>query len=245
MSVVLEELLLKLKVDPSQVGPALKEFENQVGHAAKEGHKWFQHVGSSGRAFHRIMQEMSQQSPILGNALRIALSPIGGTLMAAGAAFAYLNKKIEEGNARLDEMASINKSVFHDIRDGAAAATKEVANLNRELEKTARKEVKGDKNTAEKSAFQFALEGMSAGEKIQKGHLDAKKDLEINKVDHLEHTGAISQGEAMRRRNKIELDYETNARTLGIESVKGRALAHGIRSESLVSPISSSERKEA
>src|ERR1017187_1554198 len=100
MATILEELLIRLKVDQSQIGPALSEFKNKMAEASHGAHSSLLHVGTAGRAMHTLMHKLTEASPVMGNALRIAISPVVGTLMAATMAFSYFNKKIEEANER-------------------------------------------------------------------------------------------------------------------------------------------------
>lgn len=134
-----ESVSLKLGVDGSQVGPDMEKFKQKVTGNLRESHQWFEHIGSSGRAFHKVMERITEQSPILGSALRLAISPVTGAVMAAGLAFSFVSKQIEEVNKHLDEMRDRNAKPFGDFEGGkseAANRKEEIAKGRRELQES-------------------------------------------------------------------------------------------------------------
>ena len=91
-----DELALKLKVDQSQVGPELQSFNEKVHQAMGGAHKSFIHVESEGRTFKKLIHEIAAESPLLGQALRLAINPVTGILMSgvmALKAFSDSNKE--------------------------------------------------------------------------------------------------------------------------------------------------------
>lgn len=207
MATILEELLMRLKVDQSQVGPALQDFKQKMGQAATHGHSSFLKIGSAGRAFKQVLHQISDASPVMGNALRIAISPIVGTMMAATAAFVYFNKKIEEANERLDKMAEMNAKPFGDIKKAAREATEEVTKLGRELDRTFKHENTAREEKKVITGFEQGMDEQESRSKTARKQIESNKAMELDKVKHLEATGAISQGEALRRTNSIESSY--------------------------------------
>jgi len=125
---IVDELMLKLGVDQSQVAPGLEQFKNKVTDAAGQGHKSFVKVGSEARSFKKLLEEISVQSPMLGTALKFAINPIIGVLAGATLAFGYFRKKIEETNAELDKMGEHNaESAIVKIKDAIHAANMEAS----------------------------------------------------------------------------------------------------------------------
>src|ERR1039458_4964462 len=223
MAATLEELLLRLKVDQTQVGPAMDQFKAKIHEGAGHAHSSLLHVGSAGRAMHRVLEKISERLPMMGNALRFALSPVVGTLMAATMAFAFFNKKIEEANERLDKMAEQNAKPFGDIAKGAREAAIEVAKLARELERGVRKEgvARGEKQNA--TAFELGMEEMESNDPVTRKKIEAGKELALDKVKNDYASGRISQSEMLRRSNSIESKFVGQLRTHDIES-EGRKI---------------------
>ena len=87
------QVLLKLGVDTSQVGPKMDEFNRKVGQSSGHAHNSIMHVESAGRAFHRVLHQLTEQSPLLGIGLRLALNPIVGIIMAVAMAFQSLREE--------------------------------------------------------------------------------------------------------------------------------------------------------
>ena len=219
MAATLEELLLRLKVDQTQVGPAMDQFQAKIHAASGHAHSSLLHVGSAGRAMHRVLEKISEQSPIMGNALRFALSPVVGTLMAATMAFAFFNKKIEEANERLDKMAEQNAKPFGDIAKGAREAAIEVAKLSRELERSVRKEgvARGEKQNA--TAFELGMDEASERDSTKRKQIEASKEMSLGKVKNDYASGRISQSEMLRRSNSIETSSAGQLRAHDIAAV--------------------------
>src|ERR1035441_2688861 len=177
----LEQVLLKLGIDQSQVGPGLSDFGKKVDEATKGAHKSFLHVGSAGRAFHGVLEKISEQSPVMGDALKLALNPIVGTLAIATGVFAYFNKKIEEGNARLNDLGSIGKQKLGDVKEAAVAAAKEVAALSEKFSEQDKKEAqaRGERNAQD--AFSGGQKDRSAAAGRAQGRLDKYRDAALKK----------------------------------------------------------------
>jgi hypothetical protein len=101
----IEQILLKLGIDQSQVGPGLSDFKSKVAEATNHGSKSFLHVESASRAFHRALHEITSASPLLGTALRLALNPVVGLIMGGVMAFQQFRDAQKEAAAEAKEEA--------------------------------------------------------------------------------------------------------------------------------------------
>lgn len=115
MAIQEEEVRAKLSLDTSTLGRAKRE----ISEFSQHGHSGFVHVGTPARAFHKVMHEITEQSPIMGRALMIALNPTVGVLGAVAAGFGYAVEKLKEFNKHLDEMRDKN---LKPITNAAGAA---------------------------------------------------------------------------------------------------------------------------
>lgn len=103
--------------------------------SAEHGHKWFQHVGSSGRAFHKVLEKITEASPALGTALKFAINPIVGTLALATLAFTYFHDKLKETNAEFDKMGDEAAKPIFNLAEAMKKARKDLASFNEEFQK--------------------------------------------------------------------------------------------------------------
>lgn len=126
MSREAESVSLKLGVDGSQVEPEMQKFKQRVTSGLGESKQWFEKAGSEGRSFKKVLNEITEQSPIMGSALKFAISPVVGMLAAVTLGFAYAKGKIDEFNKSLDEMRDKNAKAF-----GASASEKAKAVADR------------------------------------------------------------------------------------------------------------------
>lgn len=221
-----EQILLKLGIDQSQVGPGLTDFRGKVNAAMNEASASFNKVTHSGRGFKKVLEDLSEQSPILGSALRMAISPVGGTLMVASMAFAYFNKKMEEGTARLDSLGKISGMAFGNVKAAAKDAAREVDGLNRKFDEANQKEARDRTDRNQGDAFNKGLKDKASASGRAESRLDQYRDAALERVAKAEKSGAITKDDAESRRGAINTDYETTKRQLQIKAEKDKLAAH-------------------
>lgn len=115
MGVTTEEAKAKLSLDTTD----LERGRQSIDRFGQESHKSFLHAGSAARSFHKVMEEVTNISPVMGRALQISIAPIAGTFAAAAAGLGIANEKLKEFNHHLDEMA--NKAARPITNAGAAS----------------------------------------------------------------------------------------------------------------------------
>ena len=107
-----------------QGADAIKKLEGTTGELGKETEKAAGNVRlfhTEGREMHRVIGELNRISPVLGEALRIAMHPIGGTIAAAIGLFVLMKEHIKQVNKELDDMAA--KNALPDFLAGIQAKT--------------------------------------------------------------------------------------------------------------------------
>src|ERR1043166_852253 len=103
-----EELLFKMGIDGSGLDRGLRQAKIQLSGFKQESEHTFLHAGSAAPGFHKLLEQISDRSPLMGNALKLALNPVVGLMAAATAGAAYLGEKLKEINAELDRQAMEN-----------------------------------------------------------------------------------------------------------------------------------------
>ena len=88
-----EEVVVRTGIDNSAIGRGMRQFAAAIGQGAQGAHGALVHVESAGKAFHKVLHEISQTSP--GEALRLAVSPITGVLLGAVMLFERVHEHIK------------------------------------------------------------------------------------------------------------------------------------------------------
>lgn len=95
-----EEIRTRFSFDTSILGRAKRELSDFY----KEGESGFVHMGSQGRAFHKVMEKITEASPIMGNALRTVLNPTIGAFALLAAGIGIAHSALEKFNSKWDQM---------------------------------------------------------------------------------------------------------------------------------------------
>jgi len=161
---------------------------------------------SEGREMHRVIGELNRISPMLGEALRIALHPVGGSIAAAIGMFVMFKREIDETNKKLDELgaaaaqpdflAGIQAKL--DILRNAAGAAEAYANKLADIKR-------GEHGVTEELKNQLDLD--KAIEQARAALVSAQKGLDIAKIQAAEAAHQISPEKAAEARAIIEKKY--------------------------------------
>ena len=122
----------------NQTEAALQGVAGATGRAteANEEHgKSFLHAESSGKAFHKLLHEITEVSPEMGIALRLALSPVGGVIMAAVYAFKQMHDAEKEAEAAAAELFKVAALGLGNMKESTHEATIEIGDMNRQYAK--------------------------------------------------------------------------------------------------------------
>ena len=178
----------------------------------KEHGKSFLHAESSGRAFHKLMHEISNTSPELGMALRLALSPVGGLLMGAVMAFQKLKQVEEESintSAAAGEAAAKPFIDTEQVINNAVDAIHKLDTAYSEWVKNV-----GEDSKKITTALDLEISKLTQEAAAVKKLIEAKAEAEKAVIDEDKRAGRITPEEAERK--KAAVDASTRK---GTESV--------------------------
>ena len=170
--------------------------------ANKEHHESFVHAESSGRAFHHLLREIATTSPELGAVLRIALSPIGGLMMTAVAAFKALNDAEEESIKKSAEAGDAARQPFTDTKETVRAVIAAV----KELDAAYNEWVKhvGEDTHKIQTALDAEIRKLELEAEAIRKLIAAKAEAEKATIDEDKRAGRITPEEAERRKSAVD-----------------------------------------
>jgi hypothetical protein len=146
---------------------------------SEDSHRSFLHVGSEARSFHKTLEGLTEQAPILGRAMVFAINPVVGIFTALAAGIAYGTEKLKEFNKHLDDVRDRNAGPLTNaegIQNAVRNRVASVAEQKAEFERSQRGKVPilNGLNEFEQSI----LQGMPAGpqrDAIERSYLEAAR----------------------------------------------------------------------
>jgi hypothetical protein len=177
----------------------LKDLKKETGEAA-ESEKLF---AGEGREMHKVVSEITRISPELGEALRIAMNPIGGTVAAAIGLFVLMKEHITEVNKELDDLGE--KAAEPEFLEGIRAradALREARDAAQEYAAQLVSVVEGEHSvTAELTAQLALLAAISAARGEQ---AKAEQALAIAQITADEARGVITPEQSVQKRADVQ-----------------------------------------
>lgn len=128
-----EEASLRLGLDHRPFAGGIRETKAMMQDLSEHGHSGFLHIESGGKAFHHVLKDITDQSPLLGTAMRLAINPISGALMGAALAFKYFNDQIKEANSEMEKMETAASRGVGNMAESFSKANEEGLKLRREF----------------------------------------------------------------------------------------------------------------
>jgi hypothetical protein len=115
-----DDLLIRIKTLADNYGlkqvqaelDTLKGATHEATKAAHEHAHGFAHAETAGRAFHHLLHEVTKESPILGEALRLALNPTTGLILGGVLAMEFFKRRAEEARKAAAEWAKETSEGF-------------------------------------------------------------------------------------------------------------------------------------
>src|SRR5437867_300966 len=121
-----EEIQIKLQMKADQLNRELRNIQNESAKTGEHIGGSFIHAEGKGRAFHRLLHEISRESPLMGIALRAALDPFVAVIFAVIQAFKDYEKEQENFIKRSDEFAKKETERYMRSFEAAAKSRDEV-----------------------------------------------------------------------------------------------------------------------
>lgn len=215
------EAVAKLRLDLSEVSGGKAHLED----FAKKGHAWFEHVGSAGRSFHKVLHQITEQIPLLGIGITAMKDVTVAALNGALVTFTLVHEKLQEWNKEMDEaeksaaepigLTRRETQKLGDEHERSRAALKswlrELSEIHHEAAKALERELKLNEQVMES----------------EKRRIEIKKNRRMAEVQLGVSTGAILPGEAQKRLAEIERESELEKRKT--ERAKLEKEVHGIQ----------------
>lgn len=137
------EILLKIESDLAALKKTVAGLDEVKTAAVKSGgahQEAAKHVAkheSGHRELHKAMHLVSQQSPILGLALKMIFSPMGGLIMGVVLAVELFKKALEDAKKKAEEFDKIGAEVWKANQEGAREAAKTTDDYTKKLKDAA------------------------------------------------------------------------------------------------------------
>ncbi len=216
-----EEIQIKLGLKADQLNQELRNVQNEMGKTGEHAKHSFIHAESQGRAFHKVLHEISATSPLMGIALRAALDPMVAVMFSVIKAFKDYEEEQEKAVKASEARARKETEGYMKTFEASAKAREEVRK-GREEQEAFEKNI-GREKPAE-------VEKERHGEEIEKARRESstdseflvkKKALDLNEEFIDARKEEIALGEEQRASAKVN-DEE---RIRSIEDLKNKVNA--------------------
>jgi chromosome segregation ATPase len=183
-----------------------KQTIQDLGAGAEKAAEQTKLFSGEGREMHRVISELNRVSPLLGEALRVALHPVGGTIAAAIGLFVEFKREIDATNKKLDELGAAAASPDFlagiqsklEILRSAAGAAEAYAQKLAEIKR-------GEHGVTEELKTQLELD--KAIEQARASLASAQKGLDIARIQADEATHKITPEKAAEERAAAEKKF--------------------------------------
>jgi len=207
----------------------------KVGEESEKASEKFKLFHGEGREMGKVIGEITRISPLLGEALRVAIHPVGGTIAAAIGLFVLMKEHINEVNKELDEMAERAaepaflegiRAKQESLREAAAAAEEYTAHINNLLA--------GEQGVTAELTAQLALqkaitEARNAQTSAEEALAEAKIKAQVASGKLTPEEGVAAEADAKRKgiadraQAKDTAQYnEVSAKIAALEKAQGQ-----------------------
>lgn len=191
-----EEIKLRAGLDTTEFDRAAGSMRGRLGQLGEHGNRSFIHASNGAKEFKKALHEVTDQSGVMGTALKFALSPVGGFLTAITLGFEFLNRKIEESNRNLDSMERLGAKPVGNTANALRDAKHAVEDFNLEFNKWLRTRSEHDKITEQ-----------------LKEQLDLLQ-LQSKEAEKLAKTGAAGPSADALEKKRLQLEFALQSKAL-------------------------------
>jgi hypothetical protein len=117
----LDQIMVKMGFDVSE-SSKVTDAMNKVNNDAKKAGEGMEGFNVKGREGHELIRKIAGQSPIMGAALKAALSPESAGIVALIVAFEWLHKQIEKVEDKVKELIQDGRELWYTERENAIKA---------------------------------------------------------------------------------------------------------------------------
>lgn len=211
-----EEILIKLGFKTDELSQGAQRIKNEMQQAGEHSELAFVHAESRGRAFKKVLHEISDVSPLMGIGLRLALDPIVGIMIAITQAF----KDFEAQNEK------ITKAVEADAKRRTGKKMEEIEaaeKANAVARKGAEAQEEFERKLGAKSPAERVKESMDEGTRQAKTASESDGEFARNKVaiDQAgERVAGIEEEFALEQERATAASVNDRQRALDLERLK-------------------------
>jgi hypothetical protein len=117
----LEQIMVKMGFDVSE-SSKVTDAMNKVNHEAKKAGEGMEGFNVHGREGHELIRKIAGTSPLMGAALKAALSPESAGIVALIVAFEWLHKQIEKVEEKVKELTEEMREMWLSEQESAMKA---------------------------------------------------------------------------------------------------------------------------
>lgn len=181
-----------------------------LGDASDEAGKKFKLFAGQGETVKKVLNQITQESPLLGIALRAVISPVGAAVTAAGLIFRAFKADIDATNAKLDEMAARSATPLANFADNFRKAKLEATAANNEFVKYIQTFAASAAAAAQNSdAAVAAIRRLAVAQLELNNAAEAKATAQVKLG---EASGQLTAPQAIAERQRIKDFYATESR---------------------------------
>jgi len=128
----LEQIMVKMGFDVSE-SSKVTDAMNKVNHEAKKAGEGMEGFNVHGREGHELIHKIAHASPVMGAALKAALSPESAGIVALIVAFEWLHKQIEKVEEKVKELTDEMREMWLSEQESAVKAQEVYENYERKI----------------------------------------------------------------------------------------------------------------
>ncbi len=210
-----EEVIVKMGFDTHGVSIGAQKMSDIMGQSSGHVAEHFVHAESQGKAFKKLLHEIADVSPLMGNAFRLAMDPIAGLMMVISSGIKMVINGFEESSKRAEELGE--KIAKHQIaiaeaRDKGTDAFRKQNQTEAEAEQ---KRVDAFKSAQERAAYDAKVHQA----KMESGGDEEeflKRKLAIDKAEE----ARIKKEGSEKQEERLDLFAPTEGQLQGLEKQK-------------------------
>ncbi len=214
-----EEVVIKLNLDGHGVAKGAQTMQEAIGHAGDHVQEHFIHAENQGRAFKKLLHEISDVSPLIGAGFRLLSDPLSGLMYTMTNGLKAVHKAFEEFEKSMEKMAEA-EAKRETARQEAKTKTLDILAKQKEAHEEFEKKLEtAGKSGEAKSQHQEKLDAAreaAGGETAE--YFAAKKTLDLEEKARIESELAAAKG----RDQSVERAQSDSARIEAGEKLKAR-----------------------
>lgn len=230
-----EEIGARMSLNTGPFSKAIVEAKRQMREFREEGESGFVHAERSGRAFHKLVERVTEASPAMGSALKFALNTTAGAIGLASLALAVFQNQMEKFNKRMDEMRDRNAKPFGDITKSLKEAREHITDINEKVRQFNEKLKMGQNPTEDELKEQKSA--LDEFHRLKTQVRDIEAEQEKRRLDDAFKLAMQHNDDLFKFRRINSLKHEANQRTLerqhdlGLRSIEDRRKADNLKDE--------------